>query len=247
MGRFFKISLAIFLAVSFLLGLVLLTLPASVAYKIGSNRLPAGVQFKGIEGSIWSGRAAQLEIKGVSLGQLSWQIDKTSPLVAQVALEGPEVRATGSIALRERGIYEARNLVVDAPARLLEKALGLPGFEFTGALSGNLKNAVITPTYLSAGGEIIWTDAGLTLPFGVRLGTYVLALEPTPNGARGTISDRGGDLAVAGTVEWTGFRYRASVRLQARSGPPELARALSYIGVANADGSRQLQIDGDLL
>jgi Type II secretion system (T2SS), protein N len=139
-------------------------------------------------------------------------------------------------------------VVINTPGRLLEKALGLPGFEFTGAVNGVLQNVSVQyPTRIQASGEITWTDAGIALPFGLRLGTFVLTLEPTETGARGTISDRGGDLALNGDVEWIGSRYTANIRLQARGGPPELARALNYVGAMNPDGSRQLLIEGDLL
>lgn len=248
MGRAFKIGFALFLLMLFILGIVLLTLPASVAYRLGAERLPPGFSLSGLQGSIWNGSADAIIVKDIALGTLRWQIDKTSPFVANVVLEGSGASGSATVDLARRDVYQARNVVINAPGQVLQKALGLPGFEFTGAITGNLQTvAVQYPTRIQAAGEITWTDAGIALPFGLRLGTFVLVLEPTETGARGTISDRGGDLALNGTVEWIGARYLADVRLQARGGPPELARALSYVGAMNQDGSRQLRVEGDLL
>jgi len=248
MSKFLKVGFALFLLGLLILGIVLLTLPASVAYRVVSSRLPPGIALSGLQGSVWDGRAEQLQFNGSALGALSWHIPKATPITAKLSLSGTDASGSATVGVKGSSVYAARDVQVQAPARLLEKALGLPGFQFTGQIVGQFKTLdVRLPNLFQAAGEVVWTDAGLQLPYALRLGTYVLTLQPTESGARGVISDRGGDLAVSGDVEWIGSRYRANVRLQARSGPEELARALNYIGAPNLDGSRQLLIEGDLL
>jgi general secretion pathway protein N len=247
-GKAFKIVLGLTLLGLFIFGVVLLTLPATVAYRLGAERLPPGVALESISGSIWQGRAEQVRFNAIDVGALDWRINKSLPLIADLTLSGTEVAARGRVSRADAGAYTVREVTVDAPARLLDKALGLPGFVFTGQVTGALNEVTIRPPgVIQASGELVWSGAGLSVPYAVALGTYAVNFTPTPTGAVGVISDRGGDLAVSGTVEWLGTRYRANVRLAARSGPPELARALQYVGAPNADGSRQLLIEGDLL
>jgi general secretion pathway protein N len=58
------------------------------------------------------------------------------------------------------------------------------------------------------------------------------------------VHDLGGPLQADGTFTASLGRYDAQVRLAARGDDPRVVEALQYVGQAQADGSRELIIEG---
>ena len=235
--------IALLAAVAFVV-IVLTRLPASWVVPSGGS---AGFSCASVDGSVWSGGCGGMVVRGVALGDLTWDLKPlrlfTGALAAHVTLlHGPaSVRGDAALGFGQR--LTLRNLTADLP--LDHRALPQLPRGLTGTLHVDLALARIEKgTVTALEGRLEAHDLVDTHGHTTPLGSYALTFPGQD--LTGQLQDLGGPLAVSGTVRLTpGPGYAVEGRVAARPGaPPELVNNLLYLGSADAQGRRPFSMAG---
>lgn len=229
---------------------LLITLPASVAYGFLA---PKHFQVSGIEGTLWSGQANQVQAKGIPLEKLQWQLNALSFLVGSVSVDvkfqDDTTMGEGNIRIALGGEMTLQDWQIRFPAQLLMPLLyGLP-IALDGQLSGKIFHLVIDPGQaFILEGRVVWQDAGLTAPNELRLGDLQLTMEPDDQGSKGVLADQGGPLLAEGVLHiGADGKYSLQAQLAARStAHKSLQQALSMLGRTDAKGKVTFKRRGKL-
>jgi hypothetical protein len=250
--RLLKVLLLLLIVLVVVVGVVLWTLPAGLAYRHVGSRL-GPVTLSGIRGTIWDGHADGVSAFGRDLGELDWQLDKSSllhrALKADVRLKGADVDAAGTVVRASGDVFEVRDLRFRVPAALLEPAIDVPDLKLRGTVSGVLAHARLEGGLVrQARGSARWSDAAVAGAAEARFSDVLADFASQPDGSiAGTVHDDGkGDLAVEGVFSVRYDGYDAEATLGARHGNARIAEMLQYVGQPQADGSSRLVIHGTL-
>ena len=225
------------------------TCPADVLYGWFGARL-APLRLRGIEGTLWHGRAESADLSGQPLGALAWELSPAALLRgaprAQLALSGALVSGEARVERLAGGVLAVSDAHLRLPARAAAPAFGIPALDLSGTIEIDIAHARFVaswPNELS--GTARWRDAAVTGAAQARLGELRAAFSSTADGrVHGTVGDAGGPLAVAGVFDAGITGYRAQVRLAPRGDNPQLAEALQYVGQPQDGGARELLIEG---
>ena len=227
--------------------------PGTVAYRWFA---PDGIRLSGIEGTVWSGRAALGSAGSIGIHDLRWQLRPWSLLFAR-----PSARI-------ESGIGDGF-LQADVRVGMGEIALtGLRSSCSLSVLSGVLPIAGIRGQMSMTIAELVVRDGrpvravgelrlgNLSVPSLVpgsrgetlAMGNFSIALTGTA-GLAGTFEDQGGPLEVRGSAD-LGTDGRYEIRGGARARPaadPVLAQGLEFLtGPPDASGMREFSFSGTL-
>jgi hypothetical protein len=203
-------------------------------------------------GTVWAGNGT-LRIGDAAVGpRVAWRIEAlpllSGTLAMTVGAEGGEVMAT---TLRVSGSRaELRGLdFVAVPAGALARSFA-PGFPAIGGrLRIDVPELVVDATTITGQMRLAWNDA--TLPASaaappVLLGTITLPLAARDGALAGQVGNAGGEVAVAGAVEWHARgAARVDVTLAARADvgrerQEAVAATLARIGVADGQGGYRI-------
>ena len=211
---------------------------------------PPAIQGWGIEGSIWSGRAAGIVIQGHELGSLSWDARPWAALVLQPAwdfqLRRPDGFATGRVQVSPLG---GRLGLEDFQAAL---ELGtLPRMVVPEGTSGQAR-VELQQLELREGWPVTVvgraTVAELDLPGVIlALGPFEFLFEPHDGPPVGQVVSLGGPLAVDGSIELPApgeWRFRAELA-PGENPPRELIDGLRFVGEDLGNGRRLLEMRGE--
>jgi len=244
------------LGVGAYLAFTLTAFPAATALAwFGPSQLAA----VGVEGTIWSGRAASVSIDRFGITGLRWRLRPIALLTGRLGghVEG-QLRDgfvnTDFAASRRR--VELTNLrggtAIGALAEVLPAVRGV-----NGQLSANLSLLVLEDGWpSSAAGELRVAALELTPYIPTRgvsevgLGDYTITFSEAPPGELAAkIADAGGPLEVAGSVTLDARRaYTLDVLVKPRPGAPEvLVEGLKIMTPEpDAEGRRRLMLPGSL-
>lgn len=196
---------------------------------------PEGVRIAGVEGSLWSGQAAQVSVAPVQLESLRWEFRPFSLFLGQLgfALEaellGRPVQAdVGSSFLGTPRVSDVRGRI--AAADLLR----LLGVTQQVGLAGELDFDISQVVWPEAGypafeGAVTWSPARIVTPVQLELGKAQLETWIEDGITRGKVETQGGPLQVEADVELQpGGAYRLDARLQQTGDvPPAVGNFLS--------------------
>lgn len=211
------------------------------------------VMLSGLDGSLWSGRAARstvmLPAGALHLGELRWRLHPLSLLTAapRVSLQSRWGAQRVSVDLRRRGTtLTLRDLDASVDARLARQLLPVA---LRGRVSAQFEELVLEGQDLRrADGRLVWQEAAWNSGAGISaLGSYAAIVESSADGElAATVQTLAGPVRVNGTVSLSGDQYRIDARIES-DGPmqPELQRALSLVAVPQETGYL-LRLNGDL-
>ncbi|HET6604048.1 MAG TPA: type II secretion system protein N [Xanthomonadaceae bacterium] len=227
------------------------SMPAGFGLRLLGQRL-GPLDFAGVSGTLWEGRAAQARFFGVAIGPVSWRIERW-PLVRGItridlALEGEPVSGGGRLETRgDLTRVDAARL--HFPARLLEPALDIPALDLRGEVVVEIDQAeLLQGLPRSAHGRAIWREAAVAGAAAAALGDLVADFRSTgPGEVAGTLADRGGPLQLDGSFHASPLGFVAEARLSARGGNPQVREALNFVGQPMADGSVLYRVEGGFL
>jgi len=225
------------------------TCPAGLLYGWFGARL-APLHLRGIDGTLWHGRAESADVSGQPLGALAWQLSPAAllrgTLQAQLGLSGAVVSGEGRVERSRDGAVTVSDARLRLPARAAAPAFGIPTLDLLGTIEIDIAQARFTGAWPGElRGTARWRDAAVAGAAQAQLGELRAAFASTADGrVHGTVGDAGGPLAVAGVFDAGIAGYRAQVRLAPRGGNAQLAEALQYVGQPQDDGSRELLIEG---
>lgn len=238
------------------LAFTLSTFPASAAYRWFA---PPELRLSGIEGTVWSGRAALASAGRLPMQNLRWRVDALPLVTGRVTGRAQAGLAEGfieaDVAAGFDGTVVLRGVQMSTSLEALSQALPLG--DVRGHLAVMLERAVLRdgwPAALVGQARI----AGLAAPAfapGARggpiaLGDYELTFEDA--GGEGVLArfrDTGGPLEVAGSLTLDSQRsYRLDAEAAPRSDAPrELVQALDFMaGEPGPDGRRPFELTGSL-
>ena len=251
--RYFGLGLSLYLL--FLIALF----PAGQAYRFAGGPLSAAapeMKLAGFDGSVWSGQVEKLVYRDALLGQASWQLSPLSLLFGKASLK--------ALLQSEDGYLQAdvNTALTGGDVKLVDLEGRLPVGELTrmapylplvldGTIALDMPVLVVERggRILAAEGKAIWHQAAITAPQALSLGDLQLVLRTEDEGrVVGEVSDRGGPLRVAGTVQFSPdatYRFNGTVAAGAEA-PPELRQSLGWLGKPDAQGRYQLNYSGKL-
>lgn len=241
---------------------ILATLPAGV---LASPLRQAGIEAAGFGGTVWSGRATGLVLRGAPLGDLDWTLAPARLLRGRAAGHARLVRADGGletdydVALSGRDILLTHSRFV-LPIELLNQlSLGLPN-GWRGQASGQLEEIRLEQTWPTLLRGTLDLD-GLVAPppRNAPVGSFhvvfphpapqaSLSVPVDPTNLTAEVVDKEGPYDVA--AQFTLSRSRAFAlegALAPRGQVPESMRqSLELLGPPDAAGRRQFSIGGTL-
>lgn len=230
------------------------------AYWQHSDLAEPNLRLSGIDGSIWSGRAALALLNGQRLEALEWHFQPWALLTGKVGIDWrlslPEAQgaagyAQGSTRLGLDGGLQFPAVEGRLPALLLATLGGAEAVRPSGSVSLNLQDLRWDGQRLrSANGRIVWSGAGVNLFKPVTLGDLSLTLQTVDADIKGVLSDASGPLEAAGELTLSAdgrYTFNGSFApRQGVAGAGELASALNSLGRPGPDGKWRIQQAGQL-
>ncbi len=229
------------------LGVLIARLPASWVLATASHDL----RCDSVEGSLWSGYCGDAMVRGMPLGDLTWQLHPSHLLWGRLAAHVTVLRAGASaradVALGLGGsTLIARNVRIDLP--LDPKLLpALPPY-LSGTVHADLSRIEVTGKGVvkAIRGRVSVHDLIDSRGHVTPLGSFVVNFPGGAGTPVGHLRDLGGPLSLDGTLRLTrepGYDLHAMVAARA-SAVPSLINALQYLGSPDAQGRRPFGLAG---
>jgi len=227
--------------------IVLARLPASWLLPTGGPTLSCA----SVEGSLWSGYCSGLEVRGVALGDLTWQLHPVRLLAGELAAHvdvehPPATSAQADVQIGLGGTVEARNVTALLP---LDPALlqGIPP-TLTGTLHLDLALVRVTSKGVVSRleGRIEASDLVDSSGYVTPLGSFAVTFPGGAGEPTGDIADVGGPLAVQGKLHLTpqpGYELSGYVTPR-QSATPALISSIQFLGSPDAQGRRPFALSG---
>jgi hypothetical protein len=217
--------------------------------------LPAGVECRAPEGSLWQGSCARLELRGGGLDAVSWSLHAWPLLrgLLDVDLRSADPMASGSarVTLGFGGLHSVHALQAHLP--IDSGRLPLFPATWTGQLELAFDTIEVDAGRLTAI-EGVATARSLAqrsppLDFGsfeLRFPTAAPGQNASDASIRGELRDLGGPLAVSGTLAISNGRdYRLTGLVATRpNASGDLEKVVEYAGPADAQGRRTFALEG---
>lgn len=211
---------------------------------------PAAIKPWGVEGSIWSGRAAGVVMQGQELGALTWDAGALSVLTLRPAWDFGLRRADGFAEGRVQVSLLGGRVGLDDFRAALELGT-LPRLLVPQGTAGQARVELEELVLRDGWPETVvgWATVnqlelpGVILP----LGPFEFRFEPQEGPPLGRIASLGGPLAVDGRIELPAPRqWRFSAELAPGEDPPrELVDGLKFVGEDLGNGRRRLELGSE--
>lgn len=155
-----------------------------------------GLVLQAVSGTLFSGRAGQLEVKGIDLGPVSWSLRPAALLTGRLEYRldfaGPQIKGAGYAGIGLSGAIYGRELETALqPDPLVNHFSAIPvqtaGMVMVRAERFKLVDGF--PRDLS--GQIDWSDASILDPVSLKLGDVALVLNSADDSLTGRISNNG--------------------------------------------------------
>jgi general secretion pathway protein N len=214
--------------------------------------LPKNVACADFAGTLWSGQCMGLVLNGSAVGDLTWNLSPWRAIagkaVGNVAVTRADLAMTSDIALSFAGNGTLSNFKARLP---LDPAVlpQLPAY-LRGDVTADFAKIVIASRWPA---ELVGTLNVRELRrldgAQFRLGDYDLNFDGAvaPDGSLiGQLQDRGGPLAVRGTLKLTrepGYEVSGLVGARAEA-PQQLRQQLEFLGPPNSSGEREFSLAG---
>lgn len=233
------------------LALALITLPANV---IIPRVQPASVTLGGLDGSIWNGSAEVLQIGGVHVGSVSWQLKPLSLFTMQIAadfkLKRTDGFAQGGVSV-STGRVELNDFSASLPIGVLPPQLAPGGW--TGSVNARLAELTLVDQWpISANGTVDLVNLTGPARRPANLGSFQLKFPLESGDANllaGSINDIEGPIQIAGKIELKAAdrSYLIDGLVAAKpDAPADFARTLEFLGPPDARGRRQFSLSGTM-
>jgi general secretion pathway protein N len=234
------------------LAFAIISLPASVL--LGFLQ-PYGITTAGAGGTAWNGRAQVLQVRGVTVGAVEWQLHPlallTLELAADVKIKRPQGSAQSKVALKSAASIRFQDLTASLPLSALS---GIAPAGWNGTVNMKFSELVLNngwPTVAVGTTEILNLSSANNK--GALSGSYRLTLpaqgaQVTADRLAADLVDLGGPLQIQGRLELRPDRsYLLTGNVAARpEAPPNLANQLQILGPADAEGRRPFSLEGTL-
>ena len=234
-------------AITLLIGLVT-AFPARVAYQWFA---PPGVSLESISGSLWSGHAAQAEIEGFFLRDLSWRFKPLRLFSGKLGYAIEAAPASGfinaDVLLGVTGTIRLEGLQASLPLQSLERVAGMPGLR--GNVNLQFDRIVIKDGLpVAANGELAVANLVAPLVYRGSIGGYRAEFFTQDTGVLASVADTDGVVDLAGSFEIGADRsYQFLGQLAPKEETPANLRSqMRFLGTPNDRGRYELRLEGQL-
>jgi len=250
---------SIFAVVSYLVFLIA-TFPASLATSfITSNpQLKNQVKITAVSGTIWSGSAANVQISGVNLGALKWQVSALPLLIGEISSyvnfknlssSSSNISGSGTIAMTFGGSLMLDDFSAAFPVDALTPFMyGMPA-RFSGDVQLRVDEMILEPgTRMNLKSKISVANAGLVSPQKIDYGNISIQATPNDSGTQLVLNDQGGPLILDGNVKLKGNGvYNINLSMGAReTASKDLENGLRFLGRRDSSGKYNYRSNGKL-
>jgi general secretion pathway protein N len=230
------------------------TLPASL---IAGFVQRSGLSATEYSGSLWSGVARDVSLRGATLGELRWRARPLALLrgriAADLALARPDGSVSATVAAGFGEAVELSDLRLDVPLEFLAQLAPGMARDWHGRALGTFAGIRLVAGWpVEARGELDLLGLAMPALRGAAIGSYHLVVPDPQTASAGSASvtaraaDKGGPLAVDALLTLApgrSFRFEGTVAPRADASP-DLARALEILGPADAAGRREFGMSG---
>jgi hypothetical protein len=229
------------------------TLPASL---VSGPLQRSGISAAAYSGTIWSGVASDVVLRGTTLGELRWHVHPLALLRAHVAADvtfaRPDGSASASVSAGLGGRIDLSDARLDLPIEFLAQVAPGMARNWHGRASGAFTELKLVSAWpVAAKGTLHLT--GLVMPqLGqVTIGSFdIVAPDPRTSSTDLTarVSDKEGPLSLDANLTLSpGRAFDLQGTVAPRDGaPPDLVRSLEVLGPADPEGRRQFGVSGTL-
>ena len=243
-------KLTITIAIVLFIVSVIALFPARVAYQWFA---PEIVQMSGIDGTAWSGRAAELSSHGVYLRDVKWRIRPlrllTGALAVDIEASPPSGFVEADVAIGFGGTVRISNLAGSVPLQMLAGPLAMPGL--AGDSSLQFERIVIRDG-LPTEAEGTLAVASLVVPKIDRdrpvLGAYRAEFMTTESGIVASVEDTDAVFDLAGSLSISAdrsFLFLGQIAATGQS-PEKLRSQLRFLGSPNDRGQHEIRFEGSI-
>ena len=224
------------------------TFPARVAYRWLA---PADLQLSGIEGSLWSGSAAQGMAGGAYFSDISWQLIPQSLFSGELAYSTTARPASGNLAadvsIGATGELRIENVVGNLPLDLAHPAFQANGIR--GDLKLDFRQLTLVDTLpVAAEGTLTISNLFVRDLSAAVIGDIQAEFRTTDGRMAATVNDVSGVVELSGDFVVEADRsYRLTGLVRARpDAPPSIEQQLQFLGTPDNDGMRPFRFEGTL-
>ena len=222
--------------------------PARVAYNWFA---PPAVQLSGLQGSIWSGSAAEMSAAGLYLRDLEWRLRPlrlfTGKLAASVEASPSSGFVEADVAISVGGTLLLSDVNGSLPLSDFASLARMPG------LAGNAsvqfeELRVRDGLPVAARGTLAVADLVAPLVDPASIGGYRAEFVTDDNAVIGSVEDVNGVFDLAGSLTISADRnYQFLGKVAATDGTSEkLQRQLRFLGTPNERGQHDIRLEGQL-
>ena len=234
---------------------LVVTMPAEVAYgywkgKFGGEKVP--VTLSDIEGTIWSGRIGDADIKGQQITSFTWDVSVLTLLLgiveSDVELKVTDGYAKGTVGYSLFGGSYLNRVEAWLPLPQIDQLINVAALRPGGALDIKVANLKLdNGAVVSATGDVAWYSAEMTLLKKLNLGDLQVNFEPHEGGVKGVLKDQGGPLLAEGILQLNPDKsYEFDGAFGTRGNQPDLHAALTTMGRFDRDGKVKVSLKGNL-
>lgn len=230
------------------------TFPANQAYSFIANKLPPNTKLYGIEGSIWSGHAAVVDVNGLRLSNVNWDVHFLPLLIGRMQLginsKLGDGNIKGSVGMSLGGTLYTKGLQGKVNSKDLASKFQILRFAQGTIKANNFSISLDNSKIYTASGQLQLLNAAMTVPCEAEVGNLIVNVK---NGAmegmiKANIKDKGNqpivfsgdfDLETQGTWKFKG-------RVMAKEKGSCLANMLGALGRPGSDGKTTINRSGKL-
>ena len=230
------------------------TLPASLVAGFVRN---SGLSATEYSGSLWSGVARDVSLRGATLGELRWRARPLALLrgrvAADVTLARPDGSVSASVAAGFGEEVALSDLRLDVPLEFIAQIAPGMARDWHGRARGTFAGIRLVAGWpVEARGEMDLLALAMPALRGAAIGSYHLVVPDPQTASDGSssvtarVADKDGPLAVDALLTLApgrSFRFEGTVAPRADA-PPDLARSLEILGPADAAGRREFGMSG---
>lgn len=225
---------------------VVLAAPAEKVLPLVQARL-GNIQFAGLEGSLWSGKAAQVAVQPLQLRDVNWHLRPFGLFMGRVVfgvraqLQQQAIKARlGSTFLGKPYLSSVRGRV---SASDLSYWLGLTQLQLDGSVDFDIDYVEWPDSGLPGlAGRAIWSSARVVAPLELALGVAQLDTRIEGTATRGELQASGGALLVQADVELKpDGAYRLDANIQQKGELPQAVSKFLSTFAEYQDGNYRLE------
>lgn len=215
--------------------------------------LPAGLQLREINGTLWQGRIGEVSWQNYRLHDLQWEVLFSRLWLAmpalKLSLQDPDTAiATGIVGWR--GAWQLSDWQVKTSASTVQNWLAIPlPADVSGALQLNIKQLIVNRTECQIlAGQLHWQQAVLQTPAGeLSLGSPSAELSCQETAFDANIRQDSAALHSQAALQLNmQGRYKLQATLQPTAEfPANLRPALDWLGTSVQNGAIQVKHEGN--